>query len=247
MGVTSYLGSLFSLKKIIYKHISPFSLWDKTSRFTPYTHILSGAKLCDVQVGKYSRIGVNCQISNSTIGNFTAIGKDTVITVGQHPTNYLTSHSIFYKKGNWGWHDDWIAPIDFHSDKRVNIGNDVWIGRQCIILDGVTIGDGAIVATGAVVTKDVPPFAIVGGVPAKVIKFKFSQEIIDRLEEIQWWDLPDEKITEVIDLFHTKNPSLEDINKYFPVLQSDVIVKRCVVIYRLSTGYDILNYNKVAA
>ena len=86
-----------------------------------------------------------------------------------------------------------------------------------MIMDGVTISDGAIVATGAVVTKDVPPYAIVGGVPAKVIKYKFSPEIIARLEEIKWWDLPDEKITEVIDLFHIKNPTLEDINKYFPV------------------------------
>lgn len=216
MNIKLYLNSLLSLKKITHKHVSILSLWDKKSKFTPYTHILSRAKLNNVTIGKYSRIGAGCQVTNATIGNFTAIGKETVITVGQHPTNYLTSHSIFYKKGNWGWHDDWIAPIDFQSDKKVTIGNDVWIGRQCIILDGVTIGDGAIVATGAVVTKDVPPFAIVGGVPAKVIKYKFSQEIIDRLEEIQWWNLPDEKITEVINLFHIKNPTLDDINKYFP-------------------------------
>lgn len=216
MGITSYLGSLFSLKKLTNKHISFSAIWDKRTSFSPFVHILSGAKLNNVKIGKYSRIGVNCQVTSATIGNFTAIGKDTVITVGQHPTNYLTSHSIFYKKGNWGWHDDWIAPIDFKSDKHVTIGNDVWIGRQCIIMDGVEIGDGAIVATGAVVTKDVPPYAIVGGVPAKVIKYKFPQEVIDRLEEIKWWNLPDEKITEVIDLFHKKDPTLEDINSYFP-------------------------------
>ena len=216
MAIREYLGSVFSFKKITHKHVSLFSLWDKKTVFTPYTHILSGAKLNNVRIGKYSRIGVDCQVRNATIGNFTAIGKSTVITVGQHPTNYLTFHSIFYKKGNWGWHDDWIAPIDFTPKKTVTIGNDVWIGRQCIIMDGVTIGDGAIVATGAVVTKDVPPFAIVGGVPAKVIKYKFSQEFIDRLEEIQWWNLPDEKITEVVDLFHIKNPTLEDLNRFFP-------------------------------
>ena len=216
MGLKSYIGSFFSIKKLTNKHVSLFSLWDNKSTFTPYTHILNGAKLTNVKVGKYSRIGVNCQVANATIGNFTAIGKDTVITVGQHPTNYLTSHSIFYKKGNWGWHDDWIAPIDFKPEKSVTIGCDVWIGRQCIIMDGVTIGDGAIVATGAVVTKDVPPFAIVGGVPAKVIKYKFPQEVIDRLEAIQWWNLPDEEITKRIELFHIKNPTLDDIEKYFP-------------------------------
>lgn len=215
MGAKTYLGSLLSVKKLTHKHVSLFSLWDSKSSFTKYTHILSGAKLNNVKVGKYSRIGVNCQVTSATIGNFTAIGKDTVITVGQHPTNYLTSHSIFYKKGNWGWHDDWIAPIDFREKGEVHIGNDVWIGRQCIIMDGVTIGDGAIVATGAVVTKDVPPFAIVGGVPAKVIKFKYPQEVIDRLEEIKWWNLPDEEITKRIDLFHIANPTLEDINRFF--------------------------------
>ena len=217
MSIISYLGSVLSPKKIAYKKVSLFALWDKNSKFTPYTHILSGAKLNNVSVGKYSRIGVNCQVTNATIGNFTAIGKNTVITVGQHPTNYLTSHSIFYKKGNWGWHGDWIAPIDFNSNQKVNIGNDVWIGRQCIIMDGVTIGNGAIIATGAVVTKDVPPFAIVGGVPAKIIKYKYSQEMIELLEKIQWWNLPDEEITKIIDLFHIKNPSIEDLEKFFPV------------------------------
>lgn len=211
-----YLSSVFSLKKITHKKVSPFSLWDRRSKFTKFTHILAGAKLNNVIVGKYSRVGANCNITNADVGNFTAIGKDSVIGLGQHPTNYLTSHSIFYKKGNWGWHDDWIAAIDFVEEKRIHIGNDVWIGRHCMVMDGVTIGDGVTVAAGAIVTKDVPPFAIIGGVPAKVIKYKFSQEAIDRLEEIKWWNLPDDEITKVIDLFHTKNPTLEDINRYFP-------------------------------
>lgn len=101
--------------------------------------------------------------------------------------------------------------------KPIHIGNDVWIGARSIIMDGVSIGDGAIVAAGSVVTKDVPPYAVVGGSPAKIIKYKFSQDIIDRLEEIQWWNLPDEEITKVVDLFHVENPSLEEINKYFPI------------------------------
>lgn len=83
-------------------------------------------------------------------------------------------------------------------------------------MDGVTIGDGAFVAAGAIVTKDVPPFAIVGGVPAKVIKYRFPDDVIKRLIEIQWWNLPDDEITKRIDLLHKANPSLEDINKYFP-------------------------------
>lgn len=216
MGALNYLQSIVSLKKLTYKHVSLFSIWDDKSTFTPYTHVLRGAKLTDSHIGKYSRIGINCQLRYADIGNFTAIGKDSVLGLGQHPTDYLTSHSIFYKKGNWGWHDDWIAPVEFEDNKRIHIGNDVWIGRHCMIMDGVTIGDGVTVAAGAIVTKDIPPFAVVGGVPAKVIKYKFPQEIIDRLEEIQWWNLPDERITEVVDIFHKKNPTIEDLNKYFP-------------------------------
>ena len=95
------------------------------------------------------------------------------------------------------------------------IGHDVWIGHGVTIKQGVRIGNGAVIGSNTMVTKDVPPFAIVGGVPAKVIRYRFSKEVIDRLEEIQWWNLPDEKITEVVELFHIKNPSLEDINRFF--------------------------------
>lgn len=217
MGLSRYFGTFFSPKKFTHKHVSFFSLWDDKTTFTKHSHILTGAKLRNVQVGKYSRVGLRCHLTDVSIGNFTVFAADCVAGVGQHPTDTLTYHSIFYKKGNWGWHDEWVKyPEGFVESKPIIVGNDVWIGRRCLIMDGVTIGDGAIVASGAVVTKDVPPYAIVGGVPAKVIKYKFPQQVIDRLEEIKWWDLPDDEITKRIDLFHIKNPSLEDINRFFP-------------------------------
>ena len=82
-------------------------------------------------------------------------------------------------------------------------------------MDGVSIGDGAIVAAGSVVVKDVPPYAIVGGAPAKVIKYRFPEEMIERLLEIKWWNLPDEELTKVVELFHIKNLTLEDLDKFF--------------------------------
>lgn len=218
MSIVSYLPSLFSFKKLTYKRVDFGTLWDTKSSFTKFTHILRGARLNNAHIGKYSRVGVNCKLTNVTVGNFSCIGADCVVGVGQHPTNYLTYHSIFYKQGNWGWHDDWIKyPKGFQEQAHITIGNNVWIGQKVVIMDGVTIGDNSIVATGAIVTKDVPPYSIVGGVPAKVIKTLFNDEMRKRLDEIQWWNLEDNEITKVIDLFHIPNPSIEDLNKFFPL------------------------------
>ena len=217
MRILAYLGSVFSPKKLTHKKVGLFSLWDKNTSFTKKSFISNGARLCNVSLGKYSRVGSGCLVTNCEMGNFSVFANDCVAGLGQHPLDTLTYHSIFYRRGHWGWHDDWIEyPVGFEESKRIKVGNDVWIGRHCIIMDGVTIGDGAIVATGAVVTKDVPPYAVVGGVPAKIIKYKFPQEMIDRLLEIKWWYLPDEEISKVIDLFHIRNVTIEDLNRYFP-------------------------------
>ena len=210
-----YLSSLFSTKRITYKGISPLAIWDMRSSFTKFTQLKRGVKLNNSHIGKYTRIGLYSEVTNATVGNFSVIAMDSVVGAGAHPTNLLSPHLIFYKKGAWQWHEEWVGKIDFNDNKPIHIGNDVWIGRRCIIMDGVTIGDGAFVAAGAIVTKDVPPFAIVGGIPAKVIKYRFPEEMIKRLMEIQWWNLPDEEITKRIGLWHKANPTLEDINYYF--------------------------------
>lgn len=210
----SYLNSLFSLKRM-YKRVSFLSLWRGKTDFQKTTNLCPGSKISDVRIGKYSRVGRFTSISNSEIGNFTAIGSGCNIGLGQHPTNYLTTNSIFYKKGSWGFHDDWVKKINFEESKLIIIGNDVWIGINSIIMDGVTVGDGAIIAAGSIVTKDVPPYAIVGGVPAKIIKYRFSQDIIDRVLEIKWWNFSDEKIKEILPLFHTENLTLEVLDAYF--------------------------------
>lgn len=151
-------------------------------------------------------------MTNCTIGNFTAIGQATLAGLGRHPTNYLSTHSIFYNKNNMT--DKWVQPIDYKQNLPITIGNDVWIGRKAIIMYGVTVGDGAIVAAAALVTKDVPPYAIVGGVPAKVIKYRFDDEIIERLLQIKWWDWSDDKITENIEIFRKPDPTLKDLEAF---------------------------------
>lgn len=91
---------------------------------------------------------------------------------------------------------------DAISKGDINIGNDVWIGMRAIILGGVRIGDGAIIGAGAIVTKDVPPYAIVAGVPARIIRYRFGEKQIERLLEIRWWDWSEEKIKECLDLLY---------------------------------------------
>lgn len=96
--------------------------------------------------------------------------------------------------------------------ERINIGNDVWIGTNASILSGVTIGNGVVIGAGSVVTKDVPNYAIVAGSPARIIKYRFSEEIIQLLNEVCWWDLPISVIKENIDLFKTE-PNLDSLKK----------------------------------
>lgn len=133
--------------------------------------------------------------------------------MGGHNTNQLSTSPIFTEAHNatkFQWTDKNVnaAPM-----KKAILGNDVLIGSHALVLGGVSIGNGAVVAAGAVVTKDVPPYAVVGGVPAKVIKYRFSQEIIDKLQEMQWWDWPEEKLRANIGLFQSYGMDAEGLNK----------------------------------
>lgn len=152
-------------------------------------------------VGEHTYVGRNAGLASPDkmkIGDYCAIANDTMFNPSCHPTNWLSVHPFQY----WGKCDPRLygnitnknsIPFD-EVPKSIEIGNDVWIGERAVVMGGVKIGDGAVVALGAVVTKDVPPYAIVGGVPAKVIKYRFPQEIIDELLEIKWWNLPFEFI-----------------------------------------------------
>ena len=137
-------------------------------------------------IGRYTSIsGPNtdliAKINSITVGNFCSIARNVSVQEMSHRTDSLTSYFIFqhvFKEKN----------LDETSKGAITIGSDVWIGTQTVILSGVKIGNGAIIAANSVVTKDVPDFAIVGGVPAKIIKYRFEQPIVEKLLVLKWWD-----------------------------------------------------------
>jgi acetyltransferase-like isoleucine patch superfamily enzyme len=125
-------------------------------------------------------------IGNVDIGRYCSIAYGVNIGMFEHPVDWLSTSTRQYLSGHVNGARS--VPIrKFNANPRTTIGNDVWIGTGATLIDGVTIGDGAIIAAGAVVTKDVPPYAIVGGVPAKIIKYRFNEEIIAKLLELKWW------------------------------------------------------------
>ena len=177
------------------------------SKLDSFAHMGDYAFIYESKLGCYTSIGRNSVIRNSILGKFCSISWG--VTIGATPHNYdlISTHAFHYIR-SFGFVD---------QDKRITlqtkIGNDVWVGANAIIMPGLVVGDGAVIGAGAVVTKDVPSYAIVAGVPAKIIKFRFDENVTSKLVELEWWHWPKSKIMANMGLFNTSVTidSLSDI------------------------------------
>jgi len=149
-------------------------------------------KLKNVSVEKYTYFGENCSVFNAIIGSYCSIANNVIIGSAEHDLRFVSTSPVFFRGRNLLGKN--LANTAEPAFKMVQIGNDVWIGNNVLIKQGVKIGNGAIVAMGSVVTKDVPSYSIVGGVPAKIIRFRFNSETINQMEKTQWWNLTENEL-----------------------------------------------------
>ena len=157
------------------------------------TKLSKGVKLIDgcflgaCNIGTFTYIGSNSHFTFTDVGSYCSVGQEVICGMGTHPINFVSTYPGFYSQINAG--SVWFGVShDFQEQKQSTIESDVWIGARAIIMGGIKIGVGAIIGAGAVVTKDVPPYAIVGGVPATIIRYRFDDEVIKRLLVSKWWE-----------------------------------------------------------
>lgn len=201
----SYIYSKF-FKKIIRGKSILNSKIDKTAK------IYSGTEFYNSSIGRHSYVGYDSEVYNCEIGAFCSIANGLIVGGAKHPMDWLSTSPVFQNvEGGTGKH---LTRLDVPNANKTVIGNDVWIGSRVIILQGMNIGNGAIIGAGSVVTKDVPDYAIVAGVPAKVIKYRFDDKTIERLMTSKWWTLEDDKIAQFAPFANNVSAVLDIINSF---------------------------------
>lgn len=184
--------------------IDPTATVGQSNEFCGYNKVYGEAYLINCRVGRLSYIGPNSVIAYCDMGAFCSIGAEVRIGLGVHPTNWISTHPAFYSDAKQCG-CSFVVEAKYEENRRISIGNDVWIGARAMVMDGVSVGHGAVIAAGAVVTRDVPPYAIVGGVPARLLRMRFDAQVIAELMEWEWWDLPFHDLQKLATFFSNDN------------------------------------------
>lgn len=171
--------------------------------------ICSKVRFYRSKIGRYSYVGNNSFVADTIIGNFTSISTDCYIGGTSHPIDWVSTSPVFHKwenimKKNFAYHD-------YDIFRETIIGSDVWIGNRVMIRAGCEIGDGAVVGMGSVVTKDIPPYEIWAGNPARLIKKRFDNYVINEMLEFKWWTLADDEILKIAEIFDSPDKFREII------------------------------------
>ena len=154
-----------------------------------YVEIGEGSHILGSVIGDYSYTARYADIAYSVLGKFVNVAAFTRLNPGEHPYHRASLHHFMYRS-SYFWPDetDEAEVFDWRRSRPVRVGHDSWIGHGAVVMKGVTVGNGAIIAAKAVVTKDVPPYAVVGGNPAHFIKWRHPGTVADRLQALGWWD-----------------------------------------------------------
>lgn len=177
----------------------------KACRLGRYAAVGERVILREVTVGDFSYFERHAEAIYTVIGKFCSIAANTRINALEHPVERATTHKLSYRPNEYFRYLG--VDKDFRErrrSKQVTIGHDVWIGHGAVILPGVSVGNGAVIGANAVVTRNVAPYEIVAGVPAKFLRLRFPPEIIERLQRLAWWDWPVERLFEAI-------PDMQDL------------------------------------
>lgn len=161
----------------------------RASTLGRYVEIGEGSRILESCLGDYSYTDRYADIAYSILGKFVNVAAFSRINPSEHPYHRASLHHFMYRSGYyWPSEPDEAEIFDWRRSRPVNIGHDTWIGHGAVIMKGITIGDGAIIASHSVVTKDIAPYTIVGGIPAKLIKRRHAEPIAQRLQALAWWN-----------------------------------------------------------
>lgn len=167
--------------------------------------VYNNTLLYNSNIGRHTYIQRNCTILNTSIGRYCSIAESVKMGLGKHPVSeYISTHPFCYGKNSIHWLSKSCPPPDSHTfeeTKRIMIGHDVCLGANTVILDGVTVGNGAIIGAGPVVTKNIPPYAVAAGVPCKVLYYRFNDDTRNKLEKMKWWEKDYEELELILSEF----------------------------------------------